>query len=75
MDTQRNITHRFDISNAKAGDWFLGCLKCVFQMDFNTAAKPECPECGSRLYVFTVTETDIQNSQRKDISTNDSIRQ
>lgn len=60
MDTQRNITHRFDISNAKAGDWFLGCLKCVFQMDFNTAAKPECPECGARLDVFTVTETDIQ---------------
>lgn len=68
MDTLRSIKHSFDISQANVGDWFIGCLKCGYRMDFNTAAKPECPECGLRLDVFTVTETDIKNSKCKDIS-------
>lgn len=65
MDTMRNITHRFDISNTKVGDWFFGCPKCGFQIDFNAAAKPVCPECGLRLSVFTVTADDIQNSHAR----------
>jgi rRNA maturation endonuclease Nob1 len=53
------INHNFDLTAMKAGDWFLGCCRCGFQLDNFTAAKPICPECGSALKINEVTEGDV----------------
>jgi ABC-type ATPase with predicted acetyltransferase domain len=44
---------KFDTSDlTEEKDWFLGCDKCYFRLDKNTSAKPECPNCNSKMYIY-----------------------
>jgi len=47
------------MSGLKAGDQFLGCPMCAFRLDAGTAARPVCPDCGSRMNSCRVTEEDL----------------
>ncbi|MCK9434771.1 MAG: hypothetical protein M0R32_08095 [Candidatus Cloacimonetes bacterium] len=44
---------------AKIGDQFMACPKCLFQFDIGTVARPECPECGNRMDIYKVTKDDV----------------
>jgi rRNA maturation endonuclease Nob1 len=59
MQKNNGIPHQFNLSGMAAGDWFLGCRTCWFQLSKKTAAKPVCPKCGDRLSHLTVASDDI----------------
>lgn len=59
MIPDENIPHAFDVAGLKEGDSFLGCSNCWFRLDPQTAAKPECPECGTPMRIYNVTAQDI----------------
>ena len=42
-------TNKFDLAGMIVGDWFLGCNDCLNQYEKNTACKPICDNCGSRM--------------------------
>jgi rRNA maturation endonuclease Nob1 len=54
-----NIEHNFDLADMCIGDWFLGCRECSFQIPKSAAAKTECPECGKKMKLYTVTSGDV----------------
>lgn len=52
----------FDLSGKKVGDEFFGCKKCGVQTDYGAAGvcgKFECPVCTDSMYIFKVTQADI----------------
>ena len=61
MELTKNILHKFDLTGAKAGDWFLGCIKCNYRLELNQAAcRSLCPNCGTGIHkVYTVTQGDV----------------
>lgn len=61
METQDiKDNHRFNITDKKYGEWFLGCNKCWFQLESNVAAKPVCPKCNNEMLLYTVKTSDIK---------------
>jgi hypothetical protein len=59
MELRKNIPHKFDLSGMKPGDKFLGCMDCNIQYDKNSAAKPECFNCGGYMQIYYVTQDDV----------------
>jgi len=59
MTTDTNIFHLFNLEHLKTGDQFLGCSYCWFRFDPDTAAKPECPDCGRQMSLFTIRDEDV----------------
>jgi rRNA maturation endonuclease Nob1 len=55
----KNIEHNFNLTDMCIGDWFLGCKECSFQLPKLAAAKNECPECGQKMNIYTVTSGDV----------------
>lgn len=48
----------FNLDGFSPGDSFLGCMECGWKLEPGSACKPICPDCRSRLSVFTVTKED-----------------
>ncbi len=59
METNKNVEHKFDLSGCEAGDTFLGCSVCHWQLPPDQATKPECSVCGNRLSLYSVTPSDV----------------
>jgi len=60
MNLNENIEHSYNLEGMKAGDWFLGCNECWFQLRVKVAAANECPNCLSPLCVNYVKPEDIE---------------
>lgn len=59
MDYTKNVENKFDLTEMKPGDEFLGCPYCGFNLKPQQAASPSCPDCGKRLYIYKVTKNDL----------------
>lgn len=49
--TDARILSASIVADLKPGDSQLFCPKCGFTLEPNTAARPECPDCGGRLHI------------------------
>lgn len=59
MEVTENVRHKFNLSGMQAGDWFLGCRHCWYQLPVRAAARIECPECGAKMCLYDVTPYDL----------------
>lgn len=55
----KNVEHQFDLRGLKSGETFLGCPKCWFRFDPDSAARAECPECHAQMNLYTMTDADV----------------
>lgn len=60
----KNVPHKFDLTGAKKGDWFIGCPKCWRQYPLNAAAKPVCDHCGGTMLMWSVTQQDVEETEK-----------
>lgn len=68
MEEDKDVKHKFNLTGMKAGDVFLGCNKCWFQLDVGAAAYPFCPNCDKRLKINTVRASDMVHMEGGDDS-------
>lgn len=52
---------KFILKCLNVGDSFLGCSSCGFQLEPGCIAKPICPNCQTRMSIFTVEDIDLEN--------------
>ena len=60
MTDIKNVRHRFNLTGAKAGDWFLGCPSCWLQLPLNAAGPSTCKYCCKPLNIYTVRPEDVK---------------
>ena len=61
MYEKTKIEHSYNLSGMSAGDWFLGCNVCWFQLPVGAAGANQCPNCVmTPLYINDVTPEDVE---------------
>lgn len=61
MRTLTNIQHKFNLTDLRVGDAFLGCNNCWWRSNAGEVMKPICPECGNKLNVYYVKKEDLKD--------------
>lgn len=66
MNIHQKLRARIASTIVAVGDQFLACPVCGFRLEPGQVCKPECPDCRSRMSLYTVEPQDLPEAVKFD---------